>query len=384
LFVLAAWLGRARPAGPEAPDDHRWPIVAFEPASGPVPTPVEVRTAGEEDHAAERTSAPTRLPNPDPAAHAARPAGAGPGGPAAVTDRADRFTLKAQPYDDPEAYRLERIRTAADRQSREPERATPDPGNRARLSSALGDGDTRRAARREREAGTVGQRSPAVVAKDDGVRAVAARLPRADGSRISVDGEAPGFQRPAIVRGPAATEVDVPSDQVADRLDAPLRSDALAPARVEFSRPSAKGAGVVGGGERTAHDRLGADPQGRGPAPLPAGSAGAVPGSLELSTRRRAYERYLYDLRQRIDPLWEFPRDLALKLEQGDLTVAFTIRRDGTLREIRVVKGSGFPRFDANVVAAIRHAAPFPPLPPLFGEELRVVTPFSASNPVLR
>ncbi|MGZ3407566.1 MAG: energy transducer TonB family protein, partial [Polyangia bacterium] len=48
------------------------------------------------------------------------------------------------------------------------------------------------------------------------------------------------------------------------------------------------------------------------------------------------------------------------------------------------LKGSGFDKFDNNVVAAIKKAAPFAPLPETLGSELRVTAPFEGSNPAIR
>jgi len=57
---------------------------------------------------------------------------------------------------------------------------------------------------------------------------------------------------------------------------------------------------------------------------------------------------------------------------------------DGTLRDVRVIKPSGHPQLDRNVVAAIRRAAPFGPLPSVFGNELAMTAQFDAENPAVR
>jgi TonB family protein len=64
--------------------------------------------------------------------------------------------------------------------------------------------------------------------------------------------------------------------------------------------------------------------------------------------------------------------------------VGFTIRKNGSVADVRVLKGSGFDKFDKNVVAAIKKAAPFGPLPETLGSELRVTAPFEGSNPAIR
>ena len=66
------------------------------------------------------------------------------------------------------------------------------------------------------------------------------------------------------------------------------------------------------------------------------------------------------------------------------MRVDFTIRKDGSVKHLRVIKHSGFPLFDEVVLKAITRAAPFEPLPVEFGSELRVTAPFEGANPVLR
>ena len=85
-----------------------------------------------------------------------------------------------------------------------------------------------------------------------------------------------------------------------------------------------------------------------------------------------------------MDPLWEFPRELAVRMEQGDVFVGFTIRKDGSVSDVRVLKGSGFYKFDKNVLAAIKKAAPFDRLPETLGAALRVTAPFDGANPAIR
>ncbi len=48
----------------------------------------------------------------------------------------------------------------------------------------------------------------------------------------------------------------------------------------------------------------------------------------------------------------------------GNVTVAFNVDDGGDLTAIGIVHTSGFPQIDAEALAAIRRAAPFPPPPP--------------------
>jgi TonB family protein len=113
------------------------------------------------------------------------------------------------------------------------------------------------------------------------------------------------------------------------------------------------------------------------------GGAGAD-GPLWLNGPDRRYALYFRGIYRKVDRLWKFPKALEVEFEQGDVLVQFTILADGNVREVRVRKSSGLPAFDHNVVAAIRRAAPFGPIPQGLGRSLRVLAPFEFSNPMVR
>jgi TonB family protein len=335
----------------------------------PPPTEVELRAPGDAIVDVAQPGAPSPAPNPDVRAGAAAASSAGGlGAPTLVTARADAATLRVQPYDAPRDYQLQRIRTGDRRESREQVRATPHPQRTPWLSSApKGAGHAAASEKRTAVASTV------TTSRDDADRAP---------PQIARDQQA-GFSRPEVARDPAATEAASPSEEVADRVEQALVSDEKQPAPLELSRPASPGAGLRGQGE--AASALGYLPNAKGPAPVPAGAPNLPDArTLALATFQRAYDLYLSRVKQKVDPLWEFPRELALALEQGDVLVGFTIRKDGTVRDIRVLKASGFPKFDKNVLMAIKKAAPFEPLPATLGSELHVTAPFEGSNPAIR
>ncbi len=366
-----AWLGATVPSAraasaPASPVTVDAAVAADAPvAVRDAPTAIELRTAADARVDVAAPGAPTAAPNPDLAAGtAARSSGHGAGAPTLVTERADPATLRAQPYDSATGYALQRIETARRRLSREEVRATPHPDRTPWLASRGGSGH----GRSERQ-----------------VRAVASARARADEVDHAPPAEAVdspgGFARPDVQQHPAATDAAQLSAEVSDRVDEALVSDEKEPAKLELSRPTSPGAATSGRGDGA----LGFLPLAHGAAPVPAG-APALPDARALAqaTFQRAYNQYLQGVRQRVDPLWEFPRELAVRMEQGDVLVAFTIRRNGAVKDLRVLKGSGFDSFDKNVVAAIRKAAPFDPLPATLGDELRVTAPFEGSNPAIR
>ena len=96
------------------------------------------------------------------------------------------------------------------------------------------------------------------------------------------------------------------------------------------------------------------------------------------------YVSYFRKIYSRIQPLWSFPRELEIRMEQGDVLVQFTVEQDGRVSAIRVRKSSGFPKFDKNALAAIQKAQPFPPIPNALGRRLQILAPFEFHNPLIR
>jgi TonB family protein len=106
--------------------------------------------------------------------------------------------------------------------------------------------------------------------------------------------------------------------------------------------------------------------------------------ALWLNTPDARYTDYFRRIYRKVDPLWVFPKRLEIQMEQGDVLVEFTILSDGGVRDVRVRRSSGYDQFDRNVLAAIRKAAPFGPIPDGLGSRLRVVAPFEFANPMVR
>lgn len=91
--------------------------------------------------------------------------------------------------------------------------------------------------------------------------------------------------------------------------------------------------------------------------------------TLQLNTSELKYQKYLLDLKQRIEFYWEYPGVASRNGWQGKLRIDFTINKDGTVKEISILKSSNYAVLDSAAVDAIRLAAPFAPLPTDFGIE---------------
>jgi len=95
-------------------------------------------------------------------------------------------------------------------------------------------------------------------------------------------------------------------------------------------------------------------------AEAPKGETGKV---LNLNTSELRYQRYLVNMKNRIEYLWEYPLVASRNGWQGKLNIEFTIRRDGTVSDIKLVKSSNYPVLDDGAITVLRLAAPFAPFP---------------------
>jgi protein TonB len=76
-------------------------------------------------------------------------------------------------------------------------------------------------------------------------------------------------------------------------------------------------------------------------------------------------------VRERIARALVYPAAARSRGWEGRVVVAFTLLRDGRVREVRVVATSGFGSLDRSAIAAVLAAAPFPAP----AEELEITTP---------
>lgn len=90
-----------------------------------------------------------------------------------------------------------------------------------------------------------------------------------------------------------------------------------------------------------------------------AGQVGIGPNS-PLGTRLGWYAEIV---RQRIAQQWA-TNGLDARTQQGPAIVSFAIMRDGSIRNVQVVQGSGNPNIDNTAQRAVYQASPLPPLPP--------------------
>jgi len=90
---------------------------------------------------------------------------------------------------------------------------------------------------------------------------------------------------------------------------------------------------------------------------------GEVGKTLSLNTSELKYQKYLVDMKRKIEFHWEYPALAARNGWQGNLKVNFRINKDGSVSDISLERSSGYPMLDDAAITAVRLSAPFPPFP---------------------
>jgi TonB family protein len=87
--------------------------------------------------------------------------------------------------------------------------------------------------------------------------------------------------------------------------------------------------------------------------------------TLPLDSVDPRFKDYLEVLRDRILEVWDYP-DGAEPGLRGKVKLKFSIERDGSVSQVKVLKSSGYRVLDKGALEAIRRGSPFLPLPPEF------------------
>ena len=90
------------------------------------------------------------------------------------------------------------------------------------------------------------------------------------------------------------------------------------------------------------------------------------------------YSSYLDHLRYRINSTWEYPDAAKEKAMEGNLTLCFSLDRNGRIKGIKITEPSQYGILNNEAIRAIKHAAPFKPFPKEFTiSKLNVIATFS-------
>lgn len=84
--------------------------------------------------------------------------------------------------------------------------------------------------------------------------------------------------------------------------------------------------------------------------------------TISLDSTDFKYTSYLNGVKSRIEEIWRYPEAAKKSALQGRGLVSFTIQRDGSLSELKLITSSGYPVLDEEILKAIKAAAPFNPM----------------------
>lgn len=85
--------------------------------------------------------------------------------------------------------------------------------------------------------------------------------------------------------------------------------------------------------------------------------------SVTFASKELKHDSYMLKLKDKIETIWQYPHTAAAKGIYGDLLIAFTIKKDGSLGSVELTRTSGHRDLDDAAIKALREAAPFWPLP---------------------
>ncbi len=91
--------------------------------------------------------------------------------------------------------------------------------------------------------------------------------------------------------------------------------------------------------------------------------------TITFDTEDYRYAGYMRLLRQKIESIWVYPPEAAAKGIYGDLKIQFTIKKDGRLGAIDLVRGSGHKMLDDAAMKALKDGEPYWPLPDSWGKD---------------
>lgn len=319
-----------------------------------------------------------------------------------LSDSLDGLTLNRDPMNQREESQTQRIRTSALRRSRDDRRSTPNPMELDFVASGSGAlAEHHQVAPTDPASGKVWAGNPVALGGTPGAKAI-----QPDGLPTQVVGaSSPGSEKSSPPMGIPSREVEGHSGiSAAVTLARPLvmTGRAAVPSQqyglpTDTTESTQRVATAV---ESLVHASTGGGLPGPGPggelAPRSPGQ-GAVSG---LGTQSQASGRgqggdmghdprffaYFGGMLRKVEPFWRgaFPSWAIAEGRGGLATIGMVVQRDGAVLDVHVVRGSGVPEFDQNLIAAVRRAAPYGPIPSDMGSApLRVNLSFDATNPAV-
>jgi protein TonB len=96
--------------------------------------------------------------------------------------------------------------------------------------------------------------------------------------------------------------------------------------------------------------------------------------AISINTDDLRYLTYMLGLKRRIEFIWQYPPAAVAAGIQGELLLSFTIRQDGQLADVALVRSSGHRILDDEAIQAVRSASPYAPLPESWHQDRITIT----------
>lgn len=84
---------------------------------------------------------------------------------------------------------------------------------------------------------------------------------------------------------------------------------------------------------------------------------------LNFDTSDLRHRGYLKMLKEKIESIWKYPYEAATRGISGDLYIRFSIKKNGRIGEIELIRTSGHKDLDSAAMKAIKDGEPYWPLP---------------------
>ena len=99
--------------------------------------------------------------------------------------------------------------------------------------------------------------------------------------------------------------------------------------------------------------------------------------TISLNARDAKYTSYLSHLRKKINDAWIYPEFAKKNKLEGEITLCFTLKNNGSLLDVIIMSPSGQAVLDQASISAIDNAGPFNPLPEKLNlSKLNVISTF--------
>ncbi|MHB8882258.1 MAG: TonB family protein [Thermodesulfovibrionales bacterium] len=95
---------------------------------------------------------------------------------------------------------------------------------------------------------------------------------------------------------------------------------------------------------------------------------------ITFDTKEYRFAGYMSKLKGKIESIWVYPPEAIAKGIYGDLKLRFTIKKDGRLERIELVRTSGYRMLDEAAMRALKDGEPYWPLPDEWGMETYTIT----------